>query len=131
MADRVSSLKERIERDENIRQDLQLLECDTIEMEDHLCLHEYPMFHDGWLVLTIALCIVVITLTGEEFHFKLDLETSVLWLKKWFEEKKGFLIENQILIHNGNVLEDGNSLSSSQIRGGSSLKLIIRLDAGI
>ncbi|RIA83010.1 Polyubiqutin 4 [Glomus cerebriforme] len=136
--DTISQVKKKIEKLLQVKPDNQELFLGSKQLKDNLKVSDYKIGSDEKLRLVrkaeggiqVFIQDTVPTATKNSTAILINPSSTVLDLKKKYNERKGFPIGHQRLIFKGKQLEDDKKLSDYKIKHESSIHLVARLPGG-
>lgn len=73
----------------------------------------------------------VLTLTGEVHDFDMEPNDKILIIKERLEELEGIPLDQQRLVYQGKRLKDEDTLTTSKIKSGAVIHLVVALRGGV
>jgi len=135
LSDTIKSVKNKIFEDLPLSQ--KSLKFAGREMENEESLMDYGVEYEDILYFkNISILsedsvdILIKTLTGKNFSFKVNLSDDVESLKRMVQDSEGIPFGQQRLIHSGRNMEDGKTLVEYDIKSKSTIHLILKLYGG-
>jgi ubiquitin C len=127
-ASTISDVKAKIQQQEGISADDQLLLFTGKQLEDQQTLEHYNIQNQNTLHLVLklrAFQVFVKKMTGETITLDVESENTISRVKVKIQDKFDHPTKHMRLILNGKELDDGQKLSDYNIQNGSTLHLII------
>ena len=134
----IKHVKEKIQADEGIPSDQQLLMINTGERCEELrsdCILSDCSCHSNStplrVILRLGMLIYIKILTGKTITFTVESSDTVGDVKVKIQDEEGMPLDQQRLVYVGKEMEDENILSDYSIQNESTLQLVLRCRGGM